>query len=110
MPSSSATPSLVTAMYPHTVPLTKPAGGKRWLARARRSIPENISWSAQCPGKLQGTSGPIFLDPKTGKPYGLNFPVITIQDIVTVQKRLIDYLGIKTLLNVAGGSMAACNH
>jgi homoserine O-acetyltransferase len=61
-----------------------------------------------CPnvlGSCKGTSGPISLDPKTGKSFALDFPVITIQDIVTVQKRLIDHLGIKTLLNVAGGSM-----
>jgi homoserine O-acetyltransferase/O-succinyltransferase len=61
-----------------------------------------------CPnvlGSCKGTTGPIAINPATGKPYGSNFPVITIQDIVTVQKLLIDQLGIKTLLSVAGGSM-----
>lgn len=56
-------------------------------------------------GSCKGTTGPSSLDLKTGKPYGLNFPVITIQDMVSVEKMLIDYLGIKKLLSVAGGSM-----
>ncbi|MBF0386370.1 MAG: homoserine O-acetyltransferase [Candidatus Omnitrophica bacterium] len=56
-------------------------------------------------GSCQGTTGPASIDPKTGKPYGLSFPVITIQDMVMVQKLLIDHLGIGKLLSVAGGSM-----
>lgn len=56
-------------------------------------------------GSCQGTTGPASIDPKTGKPYGLSFPVVTIPDMVEVQKMLIDHLGIKKLLSVAGGSM-----
>jgi homoserine O-acetyltransferase len=56
-------------------------------------------------GGCKGTTGPSSIDPKTGKPYGLSFPVITIKDMVVVQKSLIDYLGIAQLLSVAGGSM-----
>src|SRR4051794_33623667 len=56
-------------------------------------------------GGCQGTTGPGSLDPATGQPYGLRFPVITIGDMVRLQKRLVEHLGIERLLAVAGGSM-----
>ena len=56
-------------------------------------------------GGCKGTTGPASIDPKTGKPYGLSFPMVTIDDMVVVQKKLIDHLGIKRLLCVSGGSM-----
>jgi homoserine O-acetyltransferase len=56
-------------------------------------------------GGCGGTTGPSSIDPKSGKHYGVGFPVVTIGDIVQVQKKLIDFLGIKKLLAVAGGSM-----
>ncbi len=56
-------------------------------------------------GGCKGSTGPCSINPKTKKPYGIDFPVITIKDIVHVQKRLIDHLGIKRLLAVVGGSM-----
>jgi len=55
-------------------------------------------------GGCKGSTGPSSINPKMGKPYGLEFPVITISDMVNAQKRLIDYLGIKQLFAVAGGS------
>jgi len=56
-------------------------------------------------GGCQGTTGPSSLNPLTGKPYGLSFPLITIGDMVKVQRYLIDHLGIQRLLTVVGGSM-----
>ncbi len=56
-------------------------------------------------GGCRGSSGPASLDPATGKPYGLTFPLVTIADVVDVQKRLVESLGIPRLLAVAGGSM-----
>ena len=56
-------------------------------------------------GGCMGTIGPKEIDPKTGEPYGLSFPIITIADMVRAQKLLIDYLGIDKLFCVTGGSM-----
>ena len=56
-------------------------------------------------GGCMGTTGPVEVDPATGRPYGLAFPVITIGDMVRVQARLLDQLGIERLFCVLGGSM-----
>ncbi|MCC7049519.1 MAG: homoserine O-acetyltransferase [Alphaproteobacteria bacterium] len=56
-------------------------------------------------GGCMGSSGPMEINPETGKPHGLGFPVITIGDIVRSQKMLIDHLGIDKLFCVIGGSM-----
>jgi len=56
-------------------------------------------------GGCKGTTGPSSINPKTAKPYGLDFPIIGISDMVNVQKHLIDHLKIEQLLSVAGGSM-----
>jgi homoserine O-acetyltransferase/O-succinyltransferase len=56
-------------------------------------------------GGCRGSTGPASIDPKTNKPYGVNFPVITIEDMVEAQKYLLDHLGIDKLLCVSGGSM-----
>ncbi|MEG6507872.1 homoserine O-acetyltransferase [Methyloligella sp. 2.7D] len=56
-------------------------------------------------GGCMGSTGPSSENPETGKPYGPDFPVITIGDMVRAQARLIDHLGIDQLLCVIGGSM-----
>ena len=56
-------------------------------------------------GSCRGTTGPNSINPKTGKYYGSDFPVVTIKDMVIVQKYLIDHLNIDKLLGVIGGSL-----
>ena len=53
------------------------------------------------------TTGPASIDPATGKPYGMTFPIVTIRDFVEVQKALADKLGIKKFAMVGGASMGA---
>ena len=56
-------------------------------------------------GSCMGSTGPCSINPKTVLPYGLDFPVVTIGDMVEAQKALVDHLGIKKLLAVVGGSI-----
>lgn len=56
-------------------------------------------------GGCGGSTGPSSINSQTGKPYGLDFPVVTIKDMVDAQRRLVDCLGISRLLSVVGGSM-----
>jgi len=56
-------------------------------------------------GGCMGTTGPKDVNPETGKPWALSFPVITVHDMVRAQKRLIEHLGIDQLFCVIGGSM-----
>lgn len=56
-------------------------------------------------GGCMGSFGPKSTNPATGKPYGLDFPVVTINDMVRAQALLMDYLGIDNLFCVIGGSM-----
>ena len=56
-------------------------------------------------GSCFGSTGPMQLNPDTGKVYGADFPVVTVQDWVDAQARLMDALGIQTLAAVMGGSL-----
>ena len=56
-------------------------------------------------GGCKGSTGPSSVNPSTGRPWGLEFPVVTIGDMVRAQVRLMDHLGIERLLSVCGGSM-----
>lgn len=56
-------------------------------------------------GACMGTSGPASINPATGEPWGLDFPIVTIADMVRAQAMLLDHLGIESLFAVLGGSM-----
>jgi homoserine O-acetyltransferase/O-succinyltransferase len=56
-------------------------------------------------GGCYGSTGPSSLDPATGQPYGMRFPIITIRDMVNAQRVLIEHLGVRQLAMVAGGSI-----
>lgn len=56
-------------------------------------------------GGCKGSTGPSSINPATGREYGLQFPVVTVADMVRAQKQLVEHLGIERLLAVCGGSM-----
>ena len=88
-------------------PVTKKPGWWETLVGPGKPINTN-QFFVICPnilGGCMGSTGPSSVNPETGKPYGLTFPVITIGDMVAAQVRLIDHLGIDKLFAVAGGSM-----
>ncbi|MGF0068488.1 homoserine O-acetyltransferase MetX [Candidatus Spyradosoma sp. SGI.093] len=60
---------------------------------------------SNCLGGCSGSTGPTSVNPETGDPYGIDFPVLTFRDMVRAQKLLIDSLGIRRLHAVIGGSM-----
>jgi homoserine O-acetyltransferase len=64
-----------------------------------------VNLNAKDPNTI--TTGPASIDPDTGRPYGMSFPIVTIRDFVNVQKALLDSLGIPSLHAVMGASMGA---
>lgn len=56
-------------------------------------------------GGCMGSTSPSSINPETGKPFAMDFPIITIDDMVNAQVMLLDQMGIKKLVSVAGGSM-----
>ncbi len=56
-------------------------------------------------GGCHGSTGPVSLNPETGKPYGPDFPLVTVRDWVATQARLADHLGIRRFAAVVGGSL-----
>ena len=60
---------------------------------------------ANVPGSCYGTTGPASTNPDTGKPYGLDFPIVTVGDWVEMEKRLLERLGVKEIYAIIGGSL-----
>jgi homoserine O-acetyltransferase/O-succinyltransferase len=58
-------------------------------------------------GSCFGSTGPASIHPATGKPWGADFPVVTVEDWVEAQRRLADHLGIERFAAVIGGSLGA---
>ncbi|HJO61842.1 MAG TPA: homoserine O-acetyltransferase [Desulfobacterales bacterium] len=56
-------------------------------------------------GSCMGSTGPSSTNPETNRPYGIDFPFVTIGDMVSAQKMLLDHLGIQQILSVIGGSI-----
>ena len=90
-----------------THPVTgKPGWWDRFVGPGKPLDPErHFIICTNVVGGCMGTTGPASTDPKTGEPYGLKFPVITIADMVRAQAMLIEDLGIETLFAAVGGSM-----
>jgi homoserine O-acetyltransferase/O-succinyltransferase len=66
---------------------------------------ENFVVCSNVLGGCSGSTGPASINPETGRPYGMRFPLVTIRDIVRAQKQLLDDLGVRKLRAVIGGSI-----
>jgi homoserine O-acetyltransferase len=88
-------------------PITQKSGWWETMVGPGRPIDTN-RFFVICPnviGACMGSTGPASTNAKTGKPWGLDFPVTTIRDMVRAQAMLLDHLGIDSLFSIAGGSM-----
>ncbi|HEY0622409.1 homoserine O-acetyltransferase MetX [Sphingomonas sp.] len=90
---------------PHPV-TGKPGWWTRMVGPGKPIDPErHFIVCANVLGSCMGSSGPATVNPATGKPWGMEFPVITIRDMVRAQAMLLDHLGVARLKAVVGGSM-----
>lgn len=90
---------------PHPV-TGKPGWWTRMVGPGKPVDPErHFIVCANVLGSCMGSSGPATINPATGKPWGMEFPVITIRDMVRAQAMLLDHLGVGRLRAVVGGSM-----
>ena len=93
----------VASVHPRT---GKPGWWTRMVGPGKPIDPErHFIICANVLGSCMGSSGPAAIDPTTGKPYAMQFPVITLRDMVRAQAMLLDHLGIAALTAVVGGSM-----
>jgi homoserine O-acetyltransferase/O-succinyltransferase len=93
----------VASIHPTT---GKPGWWSRMVAPGMPLDPERyFIICANVVGGCMGSTGPASINPKTGEPYGLSLPVVTIADMVRAQAMLVEALGIDTLFAVIGGSM-----
>ncbi|MGH6771315.1 MAG: homoserine O-acetyltransferase MetX [Xanthobacteraceae bacterium] len=91
----------------NTHPVTGKGGWWETMVGPGRPI-DTERYFVICPnviGACMGSSGPASINPETGMPWGLDFPVVTIRDMVRAQAMLLDHLGIGSLFSIAGGSM-----
>jgi homoserine O-acetyltransferase len=90
-----------------TNPVTKKDGWWVTAVGPNKAIDTNKYFviCANVIGGCMGSLGPSDINQQTNQPYGLDFPVITIKDIVRAQESLLDHLGIEKLLCATGGSM-----
>jgi len=88
-------------------PITHKSGWWETLIGAGRPIDPDRHFiiCANVVGACMGTTGPASTNPETGMPWGLDFPVITVRDMVRAQAMLLDHLGIASLFAVVGGSL-----
>ncbi len=89
-----------------TNPITQKEGWWNFLIGPEKTIDTNKFFviCSNIIGGCMGSFGPKEIDPKSGEPYGIKFPFITVQDMVQAQNLLIEYFGIKKLHAVIGGS------
>ncbi len=93
--------------FAHTHPVTGKPGWWETLVGPGKPV-DTDRYFVVCSnviGSCMGTTGPASIDPATGKPYGLDFPLVTIRDMVRAQAMLLDHLGIDRLFLCIGGSM-----
>ena len=91
----------------NTHPITGKSGWWETMVGPGRPVDTDLFFviCANVIGGCMGSTGPLSMSPETGKPYGLDFPVITIKDMVRAQMSLVDRLEIPDLFCVIGGSM-----
>ena len=88
-------------------PITSKDGWWNYALGPEKAIDTNRYFviCANVIGGCMGSFGPSSINPNTNKPYGTNFPVITINDMVNAQYHLLEFFNIEKLFSVIGGSM-----